>query len=255
MGAVVREHDLPLAALLVLGTLAAAGLEVLSPRRRSQAEAARSGAIGAAGESLVAIELRQAGFPALHGVILGGRGWSTEIDHMVKTAGSIVAIETKTLSGRVEGRQQSRQWVQRTGGRERWFLNPLRQNATHLEAMRQAIGTIDVPLRGLVVVAGTAVIDETLRGCVVPVCELAHVLRQEMPGEVAAGSIRRGRSLSAGPSGAAIGGRMRLSSGVAGVARDSGIEKRAPCPADIEPPESSRPGSWSLAETRTCGRR
>ena len=179
---VVRNYNLPLAALLVLGALAAAGLEMLSPPRRSRAAAARSSVIGAAGESLVMIELRQAGFPALHGVMLGGRGWSTEIDHIVRTAGSIVAIETKTLSGRVEGWPQSRQWVQRIGRRERWFLNPLRQNAIHLEAMRQAIGTIDVPLRGLVVIAGTAMMDEALCDCVVPVSDLAQVLRQENPG-------------------------------------------------------------------------
>ena len=179
---VVHNYDLPLAALLVLGALAAAGLEMLSPPRRSRAAAARSGVIGAAGESLVMIELRQAGFPALHGVMLGGHGWSTEIDHVVRTAGSIVAIETKTLSGRVEGWPQSRQWVQRIGRREHWFLNPMRQNAIHLEAMRQAIGTIDVPLRGLVVIAGTAMMDEALCGCVVPVPDLAQVLRQENPG-------------------------------------------------------------------------
>ena len=178
VSAFVRAHALPLAALLALGALAAAGLETLSPARRSAA-AARASAVGAAGEGLVAIALRQTGFPALHGVMLGGRGWSTEIDHVVRTAGSIVAIETKTLAGRVEGRPGDRQWVQRAGGRARWFLNPLRQNAAHLEAMRRAIGAIDVPLRGLVIVAGTATISEALGGFVVPVSELTQVLRQD----------------------------------------------------------------------------
>ena len=179
--AFVHQHDLPLAAVLTVGTLAAAGLEILRPGTRSRTGLARAKAVGDAGESLVAMELLQAGLPALHGVILGGRGWSTEIDHIVRTAGAIVAIETKTLAGRVEGRPSSRQWVQRLGGRDRWFLNPMWQNATHLEAIRQVIGSIDVPLRGIVVVAGTATISDELAGCVLPVRELANVLRGDMP--------------------------------------------------------------------------
>ncbi len=179
--AFVLQHDMPLAAVLVVGTLASAALEILRPARRSAVAAARAEAIGAAGEGLVALALQRAGYPTLHGVMLGGRGWSTEIDHVVRTPGSIVAIETKTLAGRIDGRPGDRQWVQRTAGRERWFLNPLRQNSTHLEVLRRTIGAIDAPLRGLVVVAGTAAVADELRGCVVPVSELVALLDEERP--------------------------------------------------------------------------
>lgn len=185
--AFIRAHDLPLTAALAIGTVAAAALEVFGPARRSAAAVARSEAIGAAGEGLVSLELQRAGLPAVHGLILGGRGWSTEIDHVVLVGGAIVAIETKTLSGRIVGRPGDRKWVQRSGDRERWFLNPLRQNATHLEAVRRAIGPLDVRLRGLVVVAGSAAIGEELQGCVVPIAVLGDVLRMEPTEPSAAG--------------------------------------------------------------------
>lgn len=177
--AFVREHEVWLAAFLAIGALAAVAVEFTRATPRSPSAMARAEAIGAAGESLVALALRDAGYPVLNNVLLRGRGWSTEIDHIVRTGGSLVAIETKTLAGRIEGWPEDRKWVQLLGGRERWFLNPLRQNATYLEVMRRAIGRTDVPLRGLVVVAGTATIGEALRGCVVPVPELRGVLGQD----------------------------------------------------------------------------
>lgn len=179
VGQFVRQHELVLAALLVIGTVAAVAMEILRPARRSMAAEDRAGAIGSAGEALVARALGRAGYPTLHGVMVGGRSWSTEIDHIVRSPGSILAIETKTLSGRVEGRPGDRQWVQRGSGRERWFLNPLRQNATHLDVLRRAIGAIDVPLRGVVVFAGTATIADELRGVVVSLDDLISLLDRE----------------------------------------------------------------------------
>ena len=179
VGTFVRQHDLTLAFLLVIGTLAAVTMEILRPARRSVASEDRAGAIGNAGEGLVAMALQRAGYRALHGVIVGGRSWSTEIDHIVRSPGSILAIETKTLSGHVEGRPGDRQWVQRSSGRERWFLNPLRQNATHLDVLRRAIGASDVSLRGVVVFAGAATIADELRGVVVPVDDLVSLLDRE----------------------------------------------------------------------------
>lgn len=177
--AFMRKHDLALVCLLVVGTLAAATMEVLRPARRTAAAETRAGKIGNIGEGLVAMELQKAGYPALHGVIVGGRSWSTEIDHIVRSRGSILVIETKTLAGRIEGQPGARQWVQRVSGRERWFLNPLRQNATHLDVLRRAIGAIDVPLRGVVVFAGTATIADELRGVVVGVNDLVSLLDRE----------------------------------------------------------------------------
>ena len=179
LGWFVAQFDLPLASLGAIVALAAAVLEILRPVGRSSAAKERAASIGAAGEDLVVMAMQRAGYPTLNSVMLGGRGWSTEIDHVVQTRGSIVAIETKTLAGRIEGRPADRRWVQRNGGWERWFFNPLRQNATHLDVLRRTIGPLDVPLRGLVVVAGTAAIGDELRGCVVPVSDLVRVLDDE----------------------------------------------------------------------------
>ncbi len=128
---------------------------------------------------MVGLIFRQACYPAIANLVVSGRDWSTEIDHVVRTPGSIVVIETKILAGRIEGWSTDKHWVQRIGGRERWFLNPLRQNASHLEVLRRAIGPVDMPLRGLVVVAGSATIGDELRGSVVFVGDLGQVLQDQ----------------------------------------------------------------------------
>src|SRR4051794_9524221 len=70
MAAFIESHGVPLACVLVLGTLAAAAIELAHPdgsRRRRAASPpgrrSRAEAIGALGESLVAFQLRDLGWP------------------------------------------------------------------------------------------------------------------------------------------------------------------------------------------------
>ena len=78
----VGQHDVLLAALLLLGSVTAAGIELTSGARPVTAEKpaaagrrSRAEAIGAVGESLVAAELRSLGWPSMQNVVLvcGGR--------------------------------------------------------------------------------------------------------------------------------------------------------------------------------------
>lgn len=185
LAAFVGAHGLPLASLLLLGSVTAAGIELTrgwagtaarlpgTGPRRSRVEA-----VGSLGEALVAAELRGLGWPHLANVVLTGRGWSAEIDHLVRAPDGIVVIETKTWSGLVSGQPDGEHWLQHSGGRVRALLNPLAQNAAHMDAVRAVIGDAGVSLRGLVVSAGHARFAPPLAGRVVPLRGLAGVLRE-----------------------------------------------------------------------------
>ena len=183
VAAFVGQHGVPLATLLLLGCVTAAGIELAGGRpvaaeqpaaaaRRSRAEA-----IGAIGESLVAAELRSLEWPCLHNVVLVCGGRSAEIDHLLRAPDGIVIIETKTLSGVVWGQPGGQKWSQGIRGTERTFLNPLIQNEAHMAAVREVIRDGAVCLRGLVVSAGKARFAGPIAGFVVPLRDLAEVLR------------------------------------------------------------------------------
>ncbi len=184
VAAFIGGHGVPLASVLVLGTLTAAGIELAHPNGppgRSapppQEPRSRAEAIGALGESLVALQLRDLGWPYLSNVVLARNGWSVEIDHLVWAPDGIVIIEVKTLSGVVSGHPEGEEWTQRTRSGARAFLNPLHQNAAHLAAVRAVIGEDRASLLGLVVSAGKARFEGSLAACVVPLNALADVLR------------------------------------------------------------------------------
>jgi hypothetical protein len=103
-----------------------------------------------------------------------------EIDHLVRAPDGIVVIETKTWMGLVSGAPHAGDWEQRASGQVRRFRNPLRQNAMHLQAVRNVLGGRPVPLRGLVTFAGTARLAPELGDCVVPAATLVTVLRESV---------------------------------------------------------------------------
>lgn len=62
------------------------------------------------GERLVAGRLEEHAHAALHDVILpDGRGGLTQVDHILLNDQGIWVVETKTLSGRIFGRERDRQ--------------------------------------------------------------------------------------------------------------------------------------------------
>lgn len=129
---------------------------------------------GRQGEDFVVAVLARLGMATLHDVILEDDRGLTQVDHLVLLPGGIAVLETKNLSGLVTGRPWTKQWTQHLGrGSVRTsFQNPLFQNYRHVEAVRQAVGT-NVPVRGLVVSAGTARFCPELVGAVVPLADLA----------------------------------------------------------------------------------
>ena len=142
------------------------------------AHEARARIVGGAGEVLVGSEIARLGLPELRNVILRGRGWLVEIDHLVRAPDAIVVLETKTWSGFITGGADARCWQQHrlTGRRPIPFLNPAIQNAAHVGAVEGFLDDVSVSVRGHVVSAGTARFAPSLAHLVVPLGDLPSVL-------------------------------------------------------------------------------
>jgi hypothetical protein len=122
---------------------------------------------GLLGERKVRRLLRRLGVGAAHDLLLpreGKDGW-TQVDHLAKMPDRILVLETKNLSGRLSGREGDPTWTQRFGTRSIPLMNPLRQNALRLAAVR-ALAGLAVRVEGMVSVVGDGWFDERVPdGC------------------------------------------------------------------------------------------
>lgn len=92
---------------------------------------------------------------SFHDILLPTDRGPTQIDHLVVTDSTVFVIETKTLTGLLTGRSNDRLWKQHFGRRSKPIPNPLMQNYGHVLAVEAILGR-QVPVRGLVVLAGNA---------------------------------------------------------------------------------------------------
>ena len=117
------------------------------------------------GEWRVRRLLRRLGVEAAHDLLLprpDRAGW-TQLDHLARLPDRLLVIETKSLGGRLSGCADERTWTQRFGPCRFGFLNPLWQNALHLEAVRTLAGP-GVRVEGMVVLVGRGWFDAGLPG-------------------------------------------------------------------------------------------
>ena len=79
---------------------------------------------------------------------------SSQIDHLFINGNGLYVIETKNYSGQIYGSEKSREWTQVLAyGKEKHRLyNPLKQNATHIYRLKEAV-KINMPIYSLVVFA------------------------------------------------------------------------------------------------------
>jgi len=82
-----------------------------------------------------------------------GNGTSSQIDHIYICTYGVYVIETKNYSGQIYGSDDSTEWMQILGYGKRTknkFYSPVKQNATHLYAVRKLLPK-NVPVSGCVV--------------------------------------------------------------------------------------------------------
>lgn len=103
--------------------------------------------IGSLGQHDISYKLKRLGrahYTALSDILLpshGGRISTTQIDHLVVSTYGIFCIETKTLSGSIEGEAGNRYWTQNLSRKSYQVYNPLWQNYGHIKALERIIGS------------------------------------------------------------------------------------------------------------------
>lgn len=128
-------------------------------RRRAPAPLTRAQHRGQAGEAAVSAGLRARFTRTADDLLLRfGTGRYSQIDHLALTPHGILVLESKNLGGLLFGAPDRPYWTQVIGPQRHAFYNPLRQNATHLAAVRRFAGA--VPVRGLVVFMDRGVFPE-----------------------------------------------------------------------------------------------
>ena len=73
-------------------------------------------------------------------IIVDEHGKSHQIDHIEIRQNGIFCIETKNYSGIITGSENQRVWTQHVGYRKYRFVNPIRQNRSHIYYLRKALG-------------------------------------------------------------------------------------------------------------------
>ena len=96
---------------------------------------------GKIGEEKVATLLRllPKEYVVLNNVIISNGKSTAQIDHVVVSPYGIFVIETKNYKGWIFGKDYYKQWTQNIFGRRYKFYNPVKQNETHIKALRKLL--------------------------------------------------------------------------------------------------------------------
>ena len=119
---------------------------------------------GAAGEAKVNARLHFLGaeYISLHDVMLpNGRGATSQIDHLVLSEYGIFVIETKRYKGWIFGSEKAENWTQVIFKEKHQFRNPVKQNWSHVYALKSVL--TDFPrakYHPIVVFAGSATLKD-----------------------------------------------------------------------------------------------
>lgn len=72
-------------------------------------------------------------------VYINNNGHSSQIDHLIISQYGVFIIETKNYSGDVYGSENAKHWTQYLQGEGYKFLNPIKQNQSHIFAIKNAL--------------------------------------------------------------------------------------------------------------------
>ena len=90
------------------------------------------------GEKTIALflhRLPKEEYTIINDIILQTENETTQIDHIVVSLYGVFVIETKNYKGWIYGNEKSAQWTQNIYGNKSRFMNPIRQNFAHVEAV------------------------------------------------------------------------------------------------------------------------
>ena len=97
---------------------------------------------GAIGESSVASTLRKLPgkeYVVFNNLMLKTKRGSSQIDHVVVSIYGIYVIETKHYKGWIHGHEKSQNWTQTIYKKKTKFRNPIKQNWSHIYALKEVL--------------------------------------------------------------------------------------------------------------------
>ena len=97
---------------------------------------------GAIGESNVARTLRRLPkdeYKVFNNLLLHTNRGSSQIDHLIVSIYGIFVIETKRYSGWIHGNEKSQNWTQTIYKKRTKFRNPIKQNWSHIYALKEIL--------------------------------------------------------------------------------------------------------------------
>jgi hypothetical protein len=92
----------------------------------------------------------------LHDLLLQNGDKTSQIDHVVISPQGIFIIETKAYDGWIFGSEKAEYWTQVMGKKKQRFYNPVRQNRSHVQALKNTLARYGDPLYVPVVVFSDA---------------------------------------------------------------------------------------------------
>ena len=114
---------------------------------------------GAIGESRVASKLNKLNdeeFKVFNNVLLQTGSGSSQIDHVIISRYGIFVIETKSYKGWIHGNENSEYWTQSIYKKKTKFRNPIKQNWSHIYALKEILSDYNnVVYHPIVVFAGS----------------------------------------------------------------------------------------------------
>ncbi len=112
-----------------------------------------------------------------HNIVLPTPDGTTQVDHVLISRHGIFVIETKNMKGWIFGDPHQREWTQVLFRRRYRFMNPLRQNYKHLEAVKAAIGVSPRAFQSVVVFVGRSRFKTQMPSNVIGLGELRRYIR------------------------------------------------------------------------------
>ncbi|MBQ8677032.1 MAG: NERD domain-containing protein [Alphaproteobacteria bacterium] len=97
---------------------------------------------GRIGERYVAnilSQLNEDEYSVINDILLKYNDYSTQIDHVVVSIYGIFVIETKNYKGWITGYENSEKWYKNMFGYKYSFYNPIRQNKSHISALKRLL--------------------------------------------------------------------------------------------------------------------
>ena len=82
-------------------------------------------------------------YKVINDVVIQTNGYTSQIDHIIVSIYGIFVIETKNYSGWISGYENSKQWTQNIYGNKYSLYNPIKQNKSHILALKNELYIIE----------------------------------------------------------------------------------------------------------------